>query len=80
MKKVIIVAHRKIFFKGNGDSHMAEALRLLRTNIHFIEPKKRRVILCTSTIPNEGKSFVSIRFINGNINHSIDCYGSNSLC
>ena len=56
------MAHRKIFFKGNGDSHMAEALRLLRTNIHFIEPKKRRVILCTSTIPNEGKSFVTANY------------------
>lgn len=56
------MAHRKIFFKSDSETHMAEALRLLRTNLHFMERKKNRVILCTSTIPGEGKSFVAANY------------------
>ena len=41
---------------------MAEAIRLLRTNLHFLEGRKRRVVLCTSTIPGEGKSFVAANY------------------
>lgn len=56
------MGHRRIFFKEENETHMAEALRLLRTNIHFMESKKKRVILCTSTIPGEGKSFVTANY------------------
>jgi len=56
------MARRKLFFKENGETHMAEALRLLRTNIHFMERKKKRVVLCTSTVPGEGKSFVTANY------------------
>ncbi|GLI55792.1 capsular polysaccharide biosynthesis protein [Propionigenium maris DSM 9537] len=56
------MGHRRIFLKEGKETHMAEALRLLRTNIHFMEPKKKRVILCTSTVPGEGKSFVTANY------------------
>jgi len=52
------MAHKKFFLKKEDDNHMEEALKLLRTNMHFIETRKKRVVLCTSTIPGEGKSFV----------------------
>jgi len=52
------MAHKKFFLREEGDNHIEEALRLLRTNMHFIETRKKRVVLCTSTIPGEGKSFV----------------------
>jgi len=53
---------RKIFFKEDQDSHLAESLRVLRTNIHFMEEKENRIILFTSTIPKEGKSIVSANY------------------
>lgn len=48
-----------IFFKKNSDSHMSEAFRVLRSNIHFLEKKKNKIIIFTSTIPDEGKTTVS---------------------
>jgi capsular exopolysaccharide synthesis family protein len=55
-------ADRKIFFKGDQDSHLAESLRVLRTNIHFMEEKENRVVVFTSTIPREGKSTIAANY------------------
>ncbi len=44
----------------NSHSHLAEAFRILRTNIHFSTlDKPVRTLLLTSTGPGEGKSTVS---------------------
>jgi capsular exopolysaccharide synthesis family protein len=53
---------RMIFFNKEQDSHLAESLRVLRTNIHFMEEKKNRVIVFTSTLPEEGKSTVAANY------------------
>lgn len=53
---------RKIFFKGDQDSHIAEALRVLRTNVHFMNDESSSVIVTTSTVPKEGKSTVAANY------------------
>ena len=45
----------------NKTSSVAESFRLLRSNMDFVAPKAQ-VIMFTSTIPGEGKSFVSRNF------------------
>lgn len=40
-------------------SPISETFRTLRTNIQFITKQKLRTVLITSTLPQEGKSFVS---------------------
>jgi len=55
-------AERKLFFKDEEDSHLAESLRVLRTNIHFMEESKNRIIVFTSSIPKEGKSTVAANY------------------
>ncbi len=57
-----ISSERKMFFKGDQDSHLAESLRVLRTNIHFMEEKENRVVVFTSTIPKEGKSTIAANY------------------
>ncbi|MGB6127562.1 MAG: CpsD/CapB family tyrosine-protein kinase [Psychrilyobacter sp.] len=57
-----IKSERKIFFKGDQDTQLAESLRVLRTNIHFMEEKGNRVVVFTSTIPKEGKSTVAANY------------------
>jgi capsular exopolysaccharide synthesis family protein len=51
----------EIVVKRNSTSPIVELFRSLRNNIHFVmsEPHKK-IILITSTVPNEGKTFVSI--------------------
>ena len=61
-KDKIKITERKMFFKDEEDSHLAESLRVLRTNIHFMEESKNRVILFTSSIPKEGKSTVAANY------------------
>lgn len=56
------MTERKIFFKKGQNSHMAELLRILRTNMSFIEKKKKRVVVVTSTIPGEGKSTIASNY------------------
>lgn len=56
------ITERKMFFKDDQDSHLSESLRVLRTNIHFMEEKKNRTILFTSTIPGEGKSTIAANY------------------
>ena len=52
---------RTIVVAENRTSSVAESFRLLRSNMDFVAPKAR-VIMFTSTIPGEGKSFVSRNF------------------
>ena len=56
------MAERNIFFKKNQDNQMAELFRVLRTNIYFMEKKKNRVVVVTSTIPGEGKSTIASNY------------------
>lgn len=50
---------KNIFFKKNSDNYLSEAFRVLRSNIHFLEKKQNKLIIFTSTIPDEGKTTVS---------------------
>ena len=53
MKEELIVHH-------DPKSPISETFRTLRTNIQFINNKENyKTILITSTLPQEGKSFVS---------------------
>jgi len=52
----------KMIFKGIRDNCLKEAFRVLRTNMHFLEKKRKKVIVFTSTIPNEGKTTVSANY------------------
>ena len=53
MKKEIVV-------DGNPKSPEAEMFRNLRTNIQFMNAdSEKKVMLITSTVPGEGKSYVS---------------------
>jgi tyrosine-protein kinase Etk/Wzc len=50
-------------FKSNENSSLAESFRMLRTNLEFLlglNDHVSQTILITSTLPNEGKSFVSL--------------------
>jgi len=53
---------RKIFFKDSQDGHLAEALRVIRSNIHFTTEKEKNVLVFTSTIPKEGKSTIAANY------------------
>lgn len=47
--------------KVNDLSPMAEAFRILITNMNFMLPKKKgKVVLVTSTVKGEGKTFISV--------------------
>lgn len=50
--------------KMNDLSPLAEAFRILSTNMNFILPKKKssQVILVTSSVKGEGKTFISVNF------------------
>jgi capsular exopolysaccharide synthesis family protein len=50
----------------NEKSFLSESLRMLRTNINFYlnDTGKSKVIAVSSTLPNEGKTFVSINLAN----------------
>ena len=52
-----------IVVRKNKNDIMAEAFRTLRTNLQFLQPKKDgNVIMFTSTVSGEGKTFVSTNF------------------
>jgi capsular exopolysaccharide synthesis family protein len=54
---------KKFIISKKDSSNMAEAFRLLRTNLNFMLPgntKEAKTIFITSTISNEGKTFISI--------------------
>lgn len=54
---------RQLFFKDINNHEMNEALRIVRTNLHFLnEKEKGRTILVTSTVPKEGKSVIASNY------------------
>ena len=50
---------KALVVRENTNNAMEEAFRGLRTNLRFILEGDENVILCTSCIPGEGKTFVS---------------------
>ena len=50
---------RGICVKENRNNMMEESFRGLRTNLNFILEGKEKVIMCTSCIPGEGKTFIA---------------------
>lgn len=55
----IEVGKRAVVVRENRNDMMEEAFRGLRTNIKFILESGEKVIMCTSCIPGEGKTFVA---------------------
>lgn len=49
---------RAVVVSANTNDTMEETFRGLRTNMRFIMGNNQKVVLCTSTIPGEGKTFV----------------------
>ena len=49
---------KALVVRENTNNSMEEAFRGLRTNLRFILEGDEKVILCTSCIPGEGKTFV----------------------
>jgi len=54
-----IDGEKALVVRENTNNSMEEAFRGLRTNLRFILEEGEKVILCTSCIPGEGKTFVS---------------------
>lgn len=50
---------RAVVVRANSNDMMEEAFRGLRTNLRFILGKDEKVVLCTSIVPGEGKTFVA---------------------
>lgn len=50
---------RAVVVAENSNDSMEETFRGLRTNLRFIMTDKEKVIMCTSTIPGEGKTFIA---------------------
>lgn len=50
---------RAIAVQENRNDLMEEAFRGLRANLRFVMEPMENVLLCTSTIPGEGKTFIS---------------------
>lgn len=50
---------RAVVVRPNSNNMMEEAFRGLRTNLRFVMGQNEKVLLCTSVIPGEGKTFVS---------------------
>lgn len=49
---------RAVVVAENSNNTMEESFRGLRTNMRFVMSDNQKVIICTSTIPGEGKTFV----------------------
>ena len=50
---------KTLVVRENTNDYMEEAFRGLRTNLRFVLQPGEKVVLCTSCLPSEGKSFVS---------------------
>lgn len=50
---------RAIVVRENTNDMMEETFRTLRTNLSFVVKRSEKVLLCTSMIPGEGKTFIS---------------------
>lgn len=55
----MVDGEKALVVRENTNDSMEEAFRGLRTNLRFILQGNEKVILCTSCIPGEGKTFVS---------------------
>lgn len=53
-------SNSKIVIKSGVDTSIAELFRLIRTNLQFLMKKDKKVLLITSSISGEGKTFFSI--------------------
>lgn len=54
---------KQSFFRSINNQELNEAFKLIRTNLYFLsEEKKVRIILVTSSIPEEGKSIVASNY------------------
>ncbi|MGL4977507.1 MAG: polysaccharide biosynthesis tyrosine autokinase [Cetobacterium sp.] len=53
---------RDIFFDNDHLREVRESIRLIRTNINFIDLKKKKVILFSSSIPKEGKTTIASNY------------------
>jgi len=53
---------RDIFFDNDSLKEVRESIRLIRTNINFIDMKKNKVILFSSSIPKEGKTTIASNY------------------
>ena len=50
----------ELVLRARPKSNISEDIRTIRTNLQFISPDdESKVILITSSIPGEGKSFIS---------------------
>ena len=57
------MSHRSIFFVTDNNLQITEAFRTLRTNLAFLREKQEgKILLFTSSIPAEGKSFVASNY------------------
>jgi capsular exopolysaccharide synthesis family protein len=54
----MVDGEKALVVRENTNNSMEEAFRGLRTNLRFILESGEKVILCTSCIPGEGKTFV----------------------
>ena len=54
----LVDGEKALVVRENTNDSMEEAFRGLRTNLRFILESGEKVILCTSCIPGEGKTFV----------------------
>ena len=59
LRKNLDESNHGIVVRENSNDMMEEAFRGLRTNFRFILSGNEKVLLCTSVIPGEGKTFVS---------------------
>ncbi len=57
-----MVDRKSFFSKEESQSIISEIANSLRTNLYFLESKKKKTVLCTSTIEKEGKSFVAANY------------------
>ena len=65
---------RAIVVRENTNDMMEETFRTLRTNLSFVVKRSEKVLLCTSMIPGEGKTFIST-----NLGMSMALMGRNVL-
>ncbi|MBO4662148.1 MAG: polysaccharide biosynthesis tyrosine autokinase [Bacteroidaceae bacterium] len=52
-------SERAVVVRENRNNMMEECFRGLRTNLNFVLEQGEKVIICTSCIPGEGKTFVA---------------------
>lgn len=56
------MVYNNLFINWDQDSHIAKALKAIRTSIYFSIEKEEKIILFTSSIPKEGRSTIAANF------------------